>query len=70
MIGMSMGVQDVFNTESFCFDQGQQFVFVSSWIDNNGIAVLGAGHYICKDLKRLYRDLMYNDIIQIQLFYK
>ena len=70
MIGMSMGVQDIFDTVSFGLDQGQKFVFISGRINDNCIEALGADHYICQDLKRLHGDLLYNYFTQIRLFYK
>jgi len=67
---MTVGIQDIFDTEASCFNQGQQFVFISGGINDNCIAALGAGHQICQDLKRFYGDLLYNYFIQIRLFYK
>jgi hypothetical protein len=70
MIGMTMGVQDIFGTEASCFNQGQQFVFISGRINDNCIAALGADQQICQDLKRFHGDLLYNYFNQIRLFYK
>ena len=70
MIGMTMGVENIFDAEAFCFDQGQQFVFISGRINDNCIEALGTGHQICHDLKRFHGDLLYNYFIQIRLFYK
>jgi hypothetical protein len=70
MIGMTMGVQDIFDMKAFCFDQGQQFVFISGRINDNCIQALGAGHQIGQDLKRFHGDLLYYYFNQDRLFYK
>jgi hypothetical protein len=70
MVGVTMSVQDIFDTEAFCFDQGQEFIFISGRINDNGIAAFGAGYYICQDLKRFYNNLFYNYFAQIRLFDK
>jgi hypothetical protein len=40
VIGMAMGIQDIFDTEAFCFDLGQQLVLISRRIDDNCIEAM------------------------------
>jgi len=60
MIGMAMGVQDIFDLKAFCFNQSQKFVFLSGRINNNRFAGMGAYHQISHYLKRPQRDLFYD----------
>ena len=57
VIGMTVGVKNIFDFDILLFNQSQKIIFLPGRINDNSFTGLGARRQICHYLKRPHRDL-------------